>query len=100
MIYFTARIFVKEGKEKVFQQYEELVLPVLKEYSGELIYRIRPTKETFVAAEEELPFEIHFISFNSEKDFSDYANDSRRKEFLQLKDDAIKSTFLVKGVKL
>lgn len=100
MIYLTMMIFVKKGKEKIFHQFEALALPILKDYFGKLIYRIRPTKETYISAEEELPYEIHFISFNSEQDFVNFTKDKRRKEFLHLKKDSIKSIFLVKGTKL
>ena len=49
MIYLTMMIFVKEGKETVFHQFEELAIPLLKDYKGKLIYRLRPTKESFVS---------------------------------------------------
>ncbi|MFI0430463.1 hypothetical protein [Mariniflexile sp. HMF6888] len=97
MIYLTMMIFVKEGRETVFCQFEDLAIPILNDYRGKLIYRIRPTKETYVSFEEELPYEIHFISFESEKDFIDFTKDNRRKAFSHLKDDSIKYSFLVKG---
>ena len=62
-------IFVKEGKEDVFHQFEDFAIPILEDYNGKLIYRIRPTKESFVSFEDELPYEIHFLSFETEKDF-------------------------------
>ncbi|WP_308990649.1 hypothetical protein QLS71_004120 [Mariniflexile litorale] len=93
-------IFVKEGKEAVFHQFEDLAIPILNDYRGKLIYRIRPTKETYISFEEELPYEIHFISFESEKDFIDFSKDARRTAFLHLKKDAIKYTFLVKGTEV
>ncbi len=100
MIYLTMMIFIKEGKEVVFHQFEDLALPILKDYNGKLIYRIRPTKETFVSNEKELPYEIHFISFDSEQDFVNFAKDERRKEFLHLRDDSIRESILIKGTKI
>ncbi len=93
-------IFIKEGKEEVFHQFEELAIPILNDYQGELIYRLRPTKETFISRKKDIPYEIHFISFASEQDFKNFSDDKRRKEFLHLKEDSIKATFLVKGIKL
>lgn len=100
MIYLTALMFVKEGKEDVFNEYESHVLPILKDYNGKLIYRIRPKEEDFINTEEEKPFEIHFISFNTQEGFSGYINDEKRKSFENLKIDSIKSSFIVKGEKL
>ncbi len=100
MIYLTMMIFVKEGKEDVFHQFEELALPLLKDYNGKLIYRIRPDKEAYVSYEEEPPYEIHFLSFESEQDFTNFAKDKRRTEFLHLKEESIQSSFLVKGEKV
>lgn len=97
MIYLTMMIFVKQGKESVFHQFEALAIPILKDYKGKLIYRIRPSKEAYISFEEDLPYEIHFISFESEKDFKDFAKDERRNAFLHLKNDSISYTFLVKG---
>ncbi|WP_299608563.1 hypothetical protein [uncultured Aquimarina sp.] len=100
MIYLTMLIFVKEGKESIFHEFEDMAIPLLIEYNGKLIYRIRPTKETFISYQEELPYEIHFLSFPSDEDFISFANDKRRKEFLHLKEASIQSSFLVKGERL
>ncbi len=100
MIYITQLIFIKKGKEAVFNEFEALAIPIISDYNGKLIYRLRPTQDNYITSEEELPYEIHFVSFDSEQDFVNFSNDERRKSFLHLKNDAIKSSFLVKGVKL
>ncbi len=100
MIYITMLIFIKEGKEDTFHQFEALVIPILSDYNGRLLYRLRPTQETFISNEEALPYEIHFVSFESEQDFIDFAGDKRRKAFLHLKEASIHTTFMVKGTKL
>ena len=97
MIYLTLMIFIKEGKESIFHEFEEVAIPILKAYKGQLIYRIRPTKEQLIVCEGEQPYEIHFISFASETDFINFSKDERRKAFLHLKEASIKTTFLVKG---
>lgn len=100
MVYLTMMIFLKEGKEAVFHQFEELAIPLLKDYNGKLLYRLRPTKENYISFEDELPYEIHFLSFESENDFLNFAKDERRAAFLYLKEESIASSFLVKGNKL
>ncbi len=101
MIFLTLFIFVKEGKEEVFHQFEDLALPLLDDYSGKLLYRVRPNRDNFIDFEgEEIPYEIHFLSFESEDNFLRFAKDERRKAFLHLKEDSIKEMFLVKGVKM
>ncbi|MCV9385531.1 DUF1330 domain-containing protein [Reichenbachiella ulvae] len=100
MIYLTMMIFVKEGKEQIFDEFEAQAIPILKDYQGELIYRIRTKKEDYLVNSEETPYEIHFISFPSEEDFHRFAKDERRKEFIHLKEESIKYSYLVKGVKL
>lgn len=100
MIYLTALLFIKEGKENVFNEYESLVLPIISDYNGKLIYRIRPTHDSFISSEEEFPYEIHFISFDTNEDFMNFINDGERKSFEKLKVDSIKSTFLVQGKRL
>lgn len=100
MIYLTLMIFINEEQEEVFHQFEDLVLPMLADYHGRLIYRLRPTPENFVSHEEELPYEIHFLSFESEQGFKAFSQDKRREAFLHLKDQSIRTSFLVKGLKL
>lgn len=97
MIYLTALMFINEGKEDVFKTYEASVLPILKDYNGKLIYRIRPKEEDYIELEGERPFEIHFISFPSHEDFVNFTKDDKRKRFENLKIDSIKTSFIVKG---
>jgi len=93
-------IFVKEGKEAIFHEFEDLAIPLLEMYNGKLIYRIRPTADNYISYKEELPYEIHFLSFKTEQDFINFGKDERRKAFLHLKEASIQSTFLVKGEKV
>ncbi|MGB1041670.1 MAG: hypothetical protein ACPGVD_12405, partial [Flavobacteriales bacterium] len=75
MIYLTQLIFIKPGKEEQFLEFEKIAIPLLEKYNGRIIYRIRPKKENFVSEEKETPYEIHFISFESEKDFNEFMKD-------------------------
>ncbi|AWV99081.1 DUF1330 domain-containing protein [Arcticibacterium luteifluviistationis] len=100
MIYITMLIFVKEGKEETFLEFESHAIPLMQKYSGQIIYRIRPSRDSFISAEEELPYEIHFISFESDSHLTNFMNDDSRLKFIHLKNESIKSTILIKGEKM
>ncbi|MEQ9405006.1 MAG: DUF1330 domain-containing protein [Cyclobacteriaceae bacterium] len=99
MIYITQLIFVKKGKEEIFLNFEEFAIPLMQKYNGRIIYRVRPVEENFVGEHEELPYEIHIISFDSEQDLTAFMKDDSRLEFIHLKNDSVTSTLLLKGVK-
>ena len=101
MIYLTVLLYIKEGKEDVFQEYENAVLPFLNEYNGILIHRLRPEHENYIGnSTEEQPYEIHLISFSSDDDFKNYLKDSKRISLNHLKDESLKCSYLYKGEKL
>lgn len=100
MIYLTQLIFVKPGKESVFQQFEDFVIPLMERHGGRMIYRVRPSQHSFISAEEERPYEIHFVSFNSEEGLQSYMKDETRLQYMHLKDDSVESIMLVKGTQL
>jgi len=100
MIYITQLIFIKEGKEKIFLEFENFVIPLMEKYGGKMIYRLRPNKDSYVSSTKEQPYEIHFIGFNSEDDLNAFMKDDSRLSFIHLKEKSIKSTTLVKGIKM
>ena len=100
MIYFTQLIYIKEGSEHLFFEFEDVALPLLWKYKGKLLLRIRPTSSTFVEGAIEQPFEIHLVSFENESDFEQYQQDEARKSYLHLKEQAVKSVVLIKGIQL
>lgn len=100
MIYLTQLIFILDGKENTFHEFEDFAIPLLEKYSGKMIYRIRPTAENFISPEGDLPYEVHFISFDSDDQFQLFMKDDSRLAFLHLKEESIRSTLLVKGTKL
>ncbi len=100
MIYITMMIFVKEEKITTFHEFEYSVLPILENYEGKLIYRIRPNTDSIVYNEKEVPYEIHFLSFPNEEAFIAFGKDEKRKQFMHLKESSIQSNFLVKGQKI
>jgi uncharacterized protein (DUF1330 family) len=100
MIYITQLVFVKEGKEETFLEFENHALPLMEKYNGRLMYRLRPSKESFIAEQKELPYEIHIISFDSEADLDNFMNDKSRLDYIHLKNESIKSTLLIKGERM
>ncbi len=100
MLYLTQLIFVIKGKEETFHAFENFAIPLMEKYNGRIIYRLRPDKESFVDADKELPYEIHFISFDTEQDFEDFMKDDSRQAFIHLKNESVKSTLLIKGGKM
>jgi uncharacterized protein (DUF1330 family) len=100
MLYYTQLIFVQKGKEETFQLFENHVLPILKKYNGQLIYRVRPTTEQVIETSIGNPYEIHLVSFQSKEDFNAYARDEERQNYLSLKNDSIISALLIEGVKI
>lgn len=97
MIYLTQIIHIKEGMEETFHEFEDFAIPLLEQYNGKIIYRIRPDADSMITANEAPPYEIHFISFPSELDFQAFLQDDGRLAFLHLKEQSVKSTLLVKG---
>ena len=100
MIYITQLIFVQEGKEDKFLEFEEFAIPLMEKYNGRIIYRIRPSAASFIDEDKELPYEIHFLSFDTEQDLSAFMKDDSRLEFIHLKNESVKSMLLVKGEQL
>lgn len=100
MIYLTQLIHIKEGMEETFHEFEDFAIPLLEQYKGLVMYRIRPGAESFVTAQAELPYEIHFITFPSESDFEAFMKDKSRLAFMHLKEKSVTTTLLVKGERL
>ncbi|MEZ4771867.1 MAG: DUF1330 domain-containing protein [Bacteroidia bacterium] len=100
MIYITQFIYLKEGKEDIFIQFEDFVLPLMKQYNGKMIYRLRPDEHAYVSGEEEKPYEIHFVEFDSEEDLNNYMKDERRLQYTHLKDASVQSMLLIKGARM
>ncbi len=100
MIYFTQLIYVIEGQESVFHQFEDIAIPLISKYNGRLLLRVRPTESNFIEYQIEKPYEIHFGEFDSEQDFQNFMKDEERKKFLHLKEQSIKTSILIKGIKL
>jgi uncharacterized protein (DUF1330 family) len=100
MIYITQLIYIKEGKHQLFEEFENIALPLIPKYNGSLLLRIRPELNQIISGNIENPYEVHLIAFNSESDFEQFMMDEERKNFLFLKEQSIQSSVLIKGSRL
>jgi uncharacterized protein (DUF1330 family) len=100
MIFFTQLIYIKEGQEEVFHQFEDIAIPAIAKYNGRLLLRIRPEEHSYIQSAIEKPYEIHLVEFGSESDFENFMKDEERKRVLHLKEQSIRSSILIKGQKL
>lgn len=100
MIYITQLIYIREGQENVFHEFEEVAIPAILKYNGRLLLRIRPEENSFIENSIDRPYEIHLVEFDSEKDFQNFQHDEERKKFLHLKEQSVKASILYVGKKL
>ncbi|HKH59805.1 MAG TPA: hypothetical protein VKA49_03185 [Flavitalea sp.] len=100
MIYITQLIYIKEGQENLFHQFEDIAIPAISKYKGRLLLRIRPNETSFIDYGIDKPYEIHLVGFDSEQDFEDFKQDEGRNKFLHLKEQSVKSSLVIQGTKL
>jgi uncharacterized protein (DUF1330 family) len=100
MIFITQLIYILEGQETVFNQFEAIAIPAISKYNGRLLLRVRPGKDAYIESSIEKPYEIHLVEFETDNDFANFMQDDERKRFLHLKEQSIKSVLLIKGTKL
>ena len=100
MIYLTQLIYLKKGQEKTFHEFEDIAIPLISKYNGQLLLRIRPTEDSFIENGIDKPYEIHLVEFGSEQDFLNFTRDDDRMKFLHLKEKSIKSSILIQGAKI
>lgn len=100
MLYITQLIYIKPGKESVFQEFENYAIPLMEKYSGKLVQRLRPDIEAYVDGEEQKPYEIHIVRFDSEAKLKEFMQDHTRLKFKHLKDESVESILMFKGEKM
>lgn len=99
MIFITVWMFVREGKEATFLQYEEVALKIVQQYRGELIFRMRPDRETMINKIDRIPYEIHILSFPSREDFDEFKSDPERQKIAYLFKESVEEAVLIEGYK-
>jgi uncharacterized protein (DUF1330 family) len=100
MIYITQLIYIIKGQESIFNQFEDVAIPLISKYNGRLLFRVRPDENSFIEHHIDKPYEIHLVEFDTEQDFKNFAQDEERKKFLHLKEQSIKASVMIQGVKL
>ncbi len=100
MLLITQLIYIIEGQENVFDEFERIAIPAILKYNGRLLLRVRPTENNFIESNIEKPYEIHLVEFATQQDFDNFKQDEERKKFLHLKDQSIKTSILIQGTKL
>src|SRR5476651_662491 len=99
MIYITQLIYIKEGQQHIFQQFEDIAIPIITKYNGQLLLRIRPDEASLIETNIDKPYEVHLVEFATDNDFENFMLDEERKQFLHLKEQSIKAVTLIKGKK-
>lgn len=56
MYYITQLIYIQEGKEQIFDEFENLAIPIISKYEGKLLLRLRPDKNAFIEHNIEKPY--------------------------------------------
>lgn len=100
MIYLTQLIYLKPGQEFVFDEFENIAIPLIAKYNGRMLFRLRSDENCFIENSIEKPYEVHLVEFDSEQDFINFTKDEERKKFLHLKEQSIRSSILYNGIKL
>ena len=100
MIYITQLIYIREGQEKTFDEFEQIAMPIISNYHGKLLIRLRPADDSFLVSSLEKPYEIHLVSFENQHDFDNFMKDESRKKFLYLKEQSIRTSIMILGSKL
>jgi uncharacterized protein (DUF1330 family) len=100
MIFITQLIYILDGQETVFNEFEDIAIPIIDKYNGQLLLRVRPDQNAYIESNMGKPYEIHLVEFETDKGFAEFMQDEERKGFLHLKEQSIKSVILIKGVKL
>ena len=97
MFFITQFIYIKEGQENFFNQFEDVAIPIISKHNGRLLLRLRTSESSIIESTIDKPYEIHLVEFSSEQDFHNFTKDEERKRFLHLKEQSIKSVLLIKG---
>lgn len=45
MLYITQLIYIREGQESVFHQFEDVAIPIISKYNGRLLLRASQAKK-------------------------------------------------------
>lgn len=100
MIYMTQLIYIVQGQEEIFHQFEAFAIPILSKYNGKLLLRIRPNDHSIIENNIAKPYEIHLVEFDSHESFERFKSDEERMNFLHLKEKSIQTSILIQGTQI
>ncbi|MGE4107704.1 MAG: DUF1330 domain-containing protein [Bacteriovoracia bacterium] len=100
MILVTQLLYLVAGKEREFDEFENMAIPLIQKYRGRLLLRIRPTQESVVDHGIPIPYEVHLIEFRTDEDFRLFLGDDDRKNYLHLKQQSVSEAVLIQGARL
>lgn len=100
MILITQLIYVNEGQEKTFDEFERIAIPIILKHNGRLLFRIRPAENNFIESNMDKPYEIHLVEFETQQDFDNFKEDEERKKFLHLRNQSVSTSILIQGTKV
>ena len=97
MVVITQLVYIYPGKERMFDEFEAVAIPLIGKHGGELLLRLRPTPANVVAGSIDLPYEIHLVRFPSDEALASFTADPERQGLLHLKNDSVQSLIVVRG---
>jgi uncharacterized protein (DUF1330 family) len=97
MVVITQLVYLHPGKERAFDEFEAVAIPLIGKHGGELLLRLRPPPECVVAGSIDPPYEIHLVRFPSDEALARFTSDPERQRLLHLKNDSVRSTLVVRG---
>ena len=93
----TQLIYIKPGAENIFDEFESIAIPLIGKFNGKLLLRVRPDESAYIEKNIEAPYEIHLVEFVTAEDFKNFMHCEERKQFLHLKEAALRSSLLIQG---
>ena len=88
---------MNDGGDATFRQFEDIVLPLLAKYGGELVLRLRPDEVSYLGGTAERPYEVHVVRFAGPDDLARYRDDDERRRALPLRDASVRRTVVITG---
>ena len=96
-LFVTQLIFLREGQRESFEEYEDAVIPLLEKYRGQLMYRIKCHEDYVQCRLNEMPHEIHIISFPNQAALKNYLEDPKRQELANLREGIVRQDLSILG---
>lgn len=89
-------LHIHQGREAEFEQFETEAARIMARYGGAIDRRIRVAP----ADGQDLPYEVHIVSFPDDRSFREYRRDSDLQALAALRSRAIRETVIWSGTDL